>query len=233
MRVEFSFKSPDLDQGGPVRHSEFNRPAEAVIAGISRSRRSNRFEFAKANFDPGADRELIPDGWREFCQLVIHEMQLKLPGFDQTTTVIKHGLYLGNQRIIGIQSLHRTQRRFSQQRSRRSDSVNMVGLIQSPSSTLSRRTLRRNLTSIKPGSHDGDSNMSPPTRRAFNPGPFDTMRTHHLNRSDIPAARVREHLDMNLDPVAVNDADGEAVLMRVDSRHVCCHDVLLLDELIR
>ncbi len=56
------------------------------------------------------------------------------------------------------------------------------------------------------------------------------MRAHQLDGCDIPAAGVGERLNMDLDTVAVDNPDSEAVLMRVDSRHICCHDVLLLES---
>ncbi len=137
---------------------------------------------------------------------------------------------LGDERVVDLQRLHWTQRRFSQQRPSCGDGVDGVGLVEATSAALRGRALAGHLTSVEAGCDERDRDVSTPASRALHTDLVDTVRGQQCDRVEIAGAARREGPMRELDPVGVDDADRDAVLVRVDPADRRCHhgDLLLL-----
>ena len=129
------------------------------------------------------------------------------------STVLEHLFDLANQGVVNLQRLHRPERRFRQQRPRRGDGVDRVGLVQAPRAALGGGPRRRDFAGVEPGRRQSDRDMGPPLGRSLHADLFDTVTGEQIDRPAITGPGVREGLAAGLNPAAVDDADGEGVLV--------------------
>jgi hypothetical protein len=155
-------------------------------------------------------------------------------GLDQAAAVLEHGFDLGEEGVVDLQGLGGPEGGLGQQRPGRGDGVDNVGLGQAAGPSLLGAALGGDLADVQPGGSERDRDVLAPARCAFDTNPVDTMRGEKLDSFEVAGAPVREgHCD-ELDAVAVHDADGEGVLVRVDPRDGACHaEGLLLDVMLR
>jgi hypothetical protein len=78
--------------------------------------------------------------------------------------------------------------------------------------------LRWNFTRVETCCDQRDRDVLAPTRGSFNTDLFNTMGGQQLDRQDEPGTGVIERVGHDPDTVAVNDAERECCLVRVDSR---------------
>jgi hypothetical protein len=69
---------------------------------------------------------------------------------------------------------------------------------------------------VEAGGDNGDGDVRTPARGSFDTDSNDAVRCEHVDRCDVAGCSVRERLVGELDAVGVDDADREAVLVRVE-----------------
>lgn len=100
---------------------------------------------------------------------------------------------------------------------RRGDGIDDVGLVQPARTTLRCRSLSGNLAGIEAGSDERDGGTRAPPGRALDADLFDTVRGQQLDRLEIADSARGERGVGEFDTVGVDDADGDGLLVRVDS----------------
>lgn len=131
--------------------------------------------------------------------------------------MLEHRFDLGDERVVDLQRLHGPERRLGQQRPGCGDRVDGVGLAQSPRAALGRGPRSRDFTGVEPGRRQGDRDVGPPLGRPLDADLFDAAGGERIDRLAVTGRGVRKGLDSYLDAVSVDDADGECVLVGVDS----------------
>ena len=72
------------------------------------------FEPTQPAFDLADGAELVTDLNRELADLVLGVVKHQRADCDKHSTVLQHGLDLGDQRIVDLECLDRAERRFCQ-----------------------------------------------------------------------------------------------------------------------
>ncbi|MCY4135352.1 MAG: hypothetical protein OXG30_10650 [bacterium] len=229
-----AFEAADLAAGCAVLAYERLEPAEAVRAGgCGGGGWVDVFEAAQPALDLAAGGELVAYFGGELGDLVCDVVQRQRSGCYQPSAVLEHRLDLGHERVVGLQRLDGAERRLGQQRPRRGDRVGGVGLVQPTRTALRGRARRGDLAGVEPGGCQSDRDMGAPLCRSLYADAFDAVGAEQADRLAVAGRGVRERLTAGLDAVAVDDADGECVLVGVDSPDWKCHALLLLELMFR
>ena len=95
-------------------------------------------EATQPAFDLAGRGELVADLDRELRDLVLDVVKDQRAHGDEHPAVLEHRFDLGDQRVIHLQRLDRSEGGFGEQRPRRGDGVDDVGLVQPTRPTLRR-----------------------------------------------------------------------------------------------
>ena len=222
--VDPAFERADLAAGSPVLVDERQEPGDPVGAGLGRHDGGvDGFELAEPGLDLAGGRELVADLGGQLGQLVLGVVQHQGAGRDQGAAVLEHGFDLGDEGVVDLQGLGGPEGGFGQQRPGRGDRVDGIGLGQAAGAPLLGAALGGDLADIQPGGDQRDRDVLAPARRALDADLADTVRGEKLDRFEVAGALVGECGGGELDAVAVHDADGERVLVRVDARDGAGH----------
>ena len=232
--VDETLQSADLAASSAVLVDERLQPGEPVPARWGRGCVGvDPFEAAQPGFDLAGRGELVAHLGGQLGDLVADVVEHQSASSHKGSAVFEHRLDLRDGRVVGLQGLHRAQRRLGQQRAGRRDGVDGVGLVEPPRAALGRRPRSGDLAGVEPGRAQRDRDVRSPLRRAFDTDPADAVGVEQVDRGAVAGGGVRECVVSDLDAVRVDDPHGEGVLVRVDSPDCICHGVLLLEVKLR
>ena len=232
--VDEPLEAADLAARGAVLVDERLELRQAIAAGRGRTRGGVEvFEAAQPGFDLSVAGELVADLGGQLGDQVGDVVQAQCACGHQRSAVLKHGLDLGDERVIDLECLDGPEGRLGQQRAGRGDRVDGIGLVQPPRPALGRGARRRDLAGVEPRRRQRYRDVRSPFRGAFHAHHLDVVTVEQVDRLAVARSGAVVGLMGQLDAVGIDDPHGEGVLVGVDPPDRRCHAVLLLEVMFR